>query len=509
MSEPSTTTSTGPTTDHHDEPLPEGVEAPPSGVRAMGLLRWSLVALMLGVAALSSAYYLGAFERQAVASSQRYSCPMHPAVIQDHPGSCPICHMDLVEVAPVSPEVAAPGDAGAAPVPGLTTVELSPERIQLMGMRTATVSEEVLSSRLDTVGFVAPIEKGLALVHARFSGWIERLPASETGMRVKRGQVLASIYSPELLPPQQELLAALRWDASGAAAPPRTGHMTAGLAEAARGRLRILGLSEATIKTIERTGEPVRTVDVIAPAAGTITRRGAALGLYVQPGTELYQLADLSRVWVMADIYEYELDRVHVGQSATVSFPSYPGEVFPAKVSFLYPTLDPDTRTMRARLEVDNKDGRLRPGLYGEVHLTAPGASALVIPVDALVDTGEHQYVFVALDGGRFEPRLVEVGARQGDKVAVRRGVSAGETVVTTANFLIDSESRLRAAIQGFGSAGGAGAAGPAAAQSVCERSIDKQKFPDKYQQCRACDVHRGMGSMEADCRDAIPRPWK
>ncbi len=502
-----------PTTDHHDEPLPEGVEAPPTGVRAMGIVRWSLVALMAGVAALSGAYYLGAFAGEASASSHRYSCPMHPAVIQDHPGSCPICHMDLVEIAPVSPEVAAnagsDAGAGAPPVPGLTTVQLSPERIQLMGMRTATVSQEVLSSQLDTVGFVAPIEKGLSLVHARFSGWIERLPASETGMRVKRGQVLASIYSPELLPPQQELLAALRWDASGAAAPPRTGHMTAGLAEAARGRLRILGLSEATIKTIERTGEPVRTVDVVAPAAGTITRRGAALGLYVQPGTELYELADLSRVWVMADIYEYELDRVHVGQSATVNFPSYPGELFPAKVSFLYPTLDPSTRTMRARLEVDNKDGRLRPGLYGEVHLAAPGASALVIPTDALVDTGDHQYVFVALDGGRFEPRLVEIGARQGDKVAVRKGLSAGETVVTTANFLIDSESRLRAAIQGFGSAGGAGAPGPAAAPSVCDRDIDKQRFPDKYQQCRACDVHRGMGSMEADCRAAIPRPWK
>jgi RND family efflux transporter MFP subunit len=244
---------------------------------------------------------------------------------------------------------------------------------------------------------------------------------------------------------------------------------------------------------------------VRSPVAGYVTEKNAVRGLAVQPGTPMFQIADLSTVWLLADVYEHEIGRVKVGQAAALDLAAYPGETFAGKVTFIHPALDSITRTLRVRVELPNRDLRLKPGMYGTVTIQTDRGEALAVPTDAVVDNGAIQYVFVALPEGRFEPRKVTLGGRAGGKVQVLSGVSEGETVVTTANFLLDSESHLQAAILGDGQAGGA----PAAPTDICDAEIDKQKYPDKHQQCVACRAHRGMGSMEDDCRKQIPRPWK
>jgi Cu(I)/Ag(I) efflux system membrane fusion protein len=230
--------------------------------------------------------------------------------------------------------------------------------------------------------------------------------------------------------------------------------MLNGLRHDARARLALLGVADEDIDEIERTGAPLRELRLRAPVAGHVLAKGAVQGAYVTPGTPLFTIADLSRVWALVDVSERDAGRVQVGQDATVTLVAYPREPVSGKITFLYPTIDPATRTLRVRIELDNPDLRLRPGMVGTVDLAAAaaaadaGAPAVVIPAEALADTGEAQYVFLARDGGRFEPRRVTAGARAGDDVQILSGLAEGDVVVTTAAFLIDSESRLRATIQ-------------------------------------------------------------
>lgn len=433
--------------------------------------------------------------------SGEYDCPMHPEVTSTDPNAtCDRCGMKL-EPTP-SGQVTPPKDAQG--VPGLVPVRLSPERIQLMGLRTARVTRETLAPKLRTVGTVVANEKGLAVIQTRVPGWIEELKVEETGQKVEKGQLLATLYSPELLTAQQEYLNARKW-----AQKPNEGQvsdLSAGLEKDARQRLELWGISTKEIEEIQRTGEPMHAVALRSPVSGYVMEKVAVRGLYVQPGTALFQIADLSTVWVLAEVYEYEMGRVKVGQPAWIEFSAYPGEKFQGKLTFVYPSLNPDTRTLRVRLEFKNPDLRLKPGMYGHVYIELERAEALVVPEQAIVDTGVFQYVFVALPGGMFEPRQVTVGTRDRGKVQVLRGVAEGETVVTTANFLLDSESRLQAAILGEG---GRGHAVPRPTGDACETEFDKQKYPDKYAQCVACRVHRGMGTMEEECRKQIPKPWK
>ena len=233
------------------------------------------------------------------------------------------------------------------------------------------------------------------------------------------------------------------------------------------------------------------------------------VGAAVQPGTVLFEVADLTKVWVTADIYEQDISRIRVGQRARMELTSYPGETQIGKVQFIYPVLDSGNRTLRLRLEFKNKSDRngprLRPGMYGTVYLDLPSTTGLMVPADAVVDTGETQYLFVSKAGGHFEPRKVKVGAHLKDRVEILSGVAEGETVVTTGNFLVDSESRLRSAIEGQTSSESTGAQ-----SSTCSTDFDAQKFPDKVQACRACEIqHRGMGTMEDDCKKAIAKPWR
>lgn len=511
-------------------PVEHQSEPPPPGVRTMAVVRWALVALMGLVAAAALLHHFHVLDRpgQAAADTQIYYCPMHPSVTQDHPGECPICSMTLVPK---------PAGAGSSPsatmapaepaVPGLGPVDLSAERIQLLGMKTAKVERTRLGTELRTVGVIAPPEQGLAQIQARFAGWIERVQVTQTGARIGRGQVLATIYSPEVLAAQQELINARRWSAQGGAAAPEHGEaheLSGNLGDDSRHRLELLGIGAREIEEIERTGKALRGIPIRSPVDGYVIRRGAVEGLHVEPGTELFAVANLARVWLIADVYEHEAGRVSVGTRASMTMAAYPGQTFTGRVQFVYPTVDAATRTLKVRVELANPGLKLRPGMYGDVVFATPGGEALVVPDEAVVDTGEHRYVFVSKEGGRFEPRAVKVGGRADGKIEIVEGLADGETVVTTGNFLIDSESRLRAAIEGEGGGaagmprmgaapgpGGGKASAPAGAPSgSCAAEFGAKKYPDKFQQCRQCElVHRGMGTMEEDCKKAIPKPWK
>jgi Cu(I)/Ag(I) efflux system membrane fusion protein len=454
--------------------------------------------------------------------SDPYLCPMHPEETGvDANARCPICGMKLEKRPAKAALQTAPGNAprgdspmatpggiqgsiALPPVPGLVPVQLSMERVQSIGVRTAPATLEALGPELRAVGFVSADESRLARVHTRFSGWIEELEVATTGQKVARGQVLAGLYNLELLPAQQEFLAARRWSAGGTGSAAQPGEDGKSIERDARARLELFGLSRAEIDSIAESGKPTRTVAVTAPIGGYVISKNAVQGSFVQPGTELFEIVDLSKVWVLVDIYEYEVGRVSVGQAAEVSVGAYPGERFLGKVGFMYPVIDPSTRTLRVRVELDNRGMKLRPGMYAAATIRLDAARATVIPAEALVDTGDHQYVFVVQQGGRFEPRPVKAGIRAGEKVQILEGLSPGEEVVTTANFLIDSESRLRGAIDGPGEPPGA------SSPSACDTDIDATQFPEKHAACLACErIHRGMGTMEEDCKNTIARPWR
>jgi Cu(I)/Ag(I) efflux system membrane fusion protein len=456
----------------------------------MATVRWALIGLMAVAAVASWVYFARTGHEVTDRSEAKFVCPMHPSVLSERAGSCPICGMDLVAIAslgqgakgasgphghgegaaaaagkywcPMHPEVASDDPTAVCAkcggmklipreqVPGLTTVEVPADRLQLIGMRTAPAVLERLAPTLRTVGMVAPDEGAVAIVSSRVTGWVEALIVSQSGERVKKGPPLARIFSPDLQGPQFNYLNAIRWTRDKGANPSAASTSPA-LENDARQRLVLLGFTPADIAELEEKRSPLEFLTIRSPIDGYVGRRDAQVGAYVSPGQELYESADIAKVWVLADVYEADIGRVRSGQQAALTLQALPGESFSGKVAYLYPAVNPQSRTMQARIVVPNNRGRLRPGMYADVVIDLGVTEGISIPADALVDTGEAQYVFVALPGGRFEPRPVTVGARTAEKVQILRGVHPGENVVTTANFLIDSESRLRAAIQGFG----------------------------------------------------------
>jgi Cu(I)/Ag(I) efflux system membrane fusion protein len=460
----------------------------------MAIVRWALVAIM-ALAAVGAWVHYGA-SAGVLGDASRFHCPMHPSIVMAQEGECPICGMDLVAVGRTgaAPETAAEAHAHAAAkalyvcpmdcvagfetadpqarcpkcgmklvakrpsapehaegVEGLVPVQLTLDRVQLAGMKTAVAAREALSPSVRTVGVVTPNEGRLVSVTTRFSGWAESVGVAQAGELVERGQVLASVYSPEMISAQQAFLNAVKWadrrpGAAGAAAPPQ---LNVDLGREARQRLSQLGLAAEDIEALARAGEPSQKVNVRAPIRGHVGRKNLLRGAYVQPGTELFQLADLSTVWVLADLYEADLGRVKVGGEATFELHAYPGERFRGRVQLVAPAVSPATRTLQVRLVLENPGLKLRPGMYGDVTLDVDALEGVVVPREAIVDTGELQYVFVSKEGGRFEPRRVRRGGETDGRVVLLEGVAEGERVVTTANFLLDSESRLRAAVEG------------------------------------------------------------
>ncbi|MDP2861625.1 MAG: efflux RND transporter periplasmic adaptor subunit [Desulfobacterales bacterium] len=464
-----------------------------------------------------AAFIFACAEKNKDEDAVQYQCPMHPTYISDKPGSCPICGMDIVPIeksksassektaktapsikqaaepeknkigqplsrerkilfyrnpmdpsisspvpakdemgmdyVPVYPDEISPPDKG---VKGLATVTIDEKGIRLAGIQTAEAVKQKMEGDIRAVGLVKPDETSVRHVHTKNSGWIEKLYVNTTGRLVRAGQPLLTIYSPQLLGSQEEFLRARENAVSFAGSSiPEVRKGGEDLLKAARRRLELFDVPESLIKEIEQTGLPKRTVTLLAPVSGFVTAKGVYEGQQVEPGMELFTITDLSKVWIEADFYEFEAHLIRLGQKAVFTFPYDPKAQKTGRISYIYPYLDPQSRTLRARFEFQNSDFSLKPEMYVNVSMKIETSDSVVVPDSSVMNTGLRQIVFVGIGGDRFEPREVKVGYRSGGLVQVISGVRAGEKVVVRANFLLDSESRVRAAILQAAGAGG------------------------------------------------------
>lgn len=415
-----------------------------AAIIAAGMIVWRPARARL--AALVEPPVAAAASPEATPSERKilyYEDPMHPWYRSDKPGIAPDCGMKLV---PVYAEEAG-GPASGAP----GAVQISAARQQLLGITTATAQYRPIEKVIRAVGRVALDEERLANVHVKVSGWIQKVFVDYTFQHVMKGDPLFTLYSPELLASEQEYLLALKAEKELGAS--SLGDVAAGgksLKEAARQRLALWDLTDDQIRELEESRKPQREITFYAPATGHVLERKAFPNQYVTPDTELYKIADHSEVWVYADIYEPEMPFVELGQEATLTSAALPGQQLKGTVIFIQPHLMEETRTLPVRLEFPNADLALKPGMFVNVELRRSMGRQLTVPVDAVLDSGERQRVFVVYGDGSFAPREVKLGERTEEFVAVTSGLRAGEKVVTRANFLVDSESNLRQAIAGM-----------------------------------------------------------
>jgi Cu(I)/Ag(I) efflux system membrane fusion protein/cobalt-zinc-cadmium efflux system membrane fusion protein len=424
-----------------------------------------------------------ATEHDHGADATQYTCGMHPMVIVDEPGSCPICGMDLIPlkttgggtgntsepgeraikywVAPMDPTYIRdePGKSpmGMDLVPvyedeaaGGSMITIDAATTQNMGVRTAPVRRQDLARTISTVGLVAYPEPEQYAINSKVGGWIEKLHVNETGQRVEKGQTLLEIYSPDLVSAQEEFLLALKnRDALAQSSFPQIAESGRQLLQASRRRLQLWDISAAQIERLEKTHQVEKTLKLYAPHSGVVSMKMIQEGQFAKPGMDLLTISDISRVWVQADIYEYELPWVEVGQQADIILPFVGSKQVSATLDYIYPYLEPQTRTVKARFVLENPDFELKPDMYVKVQLqTNPVKNALTIPAEAVLYSGETTTVFVQRGAGKFEPRRVKTGVQddQGN-LQIVQGLLAGETVVTSAQFMLDSESKLREAI--------------------------------------------------------------
>ncbi len=399
-----------------------------------------------------------------------YQCPMHPDVIRGEPGSCPICGMDLVPIESdmdepehsdkVSTEKqilywVAPMDAsyrrdqpGKSPM-GMDLVpvyaedskatgdgvRISPQVEQHLGVRTQVVESGKLWRRINTVGYVALDESRVSHIHLRVDGWIENLSVNAEGDRVKKGQRLFDVYSPELVNAMAEYVQSLR-------------STNQRLSDAAQGKLRALGISESQIRQLTSSRRVPHTISIYAPQDGVVTMLNVREGMYLQPQTQVMTLADLSRVWVLADVFEGQSDWVEKQQSAEVSLMYKPGKTWEGKVEHIYPVLNAATRSLQVRLQFANPDEQLKPNMYANVVIYAGAVdNVLSVPREAVIRSGNQQRLIVQTTEGIYQPRQVVTGLESGNWIEIKSGLREGERVVTSAQFLIDSEAGLKASL--------------------------------------------------------------
>jgi len=393
-----------------------------------------------------------------------YVCPMHPQIIRDKPGNCPICGMELIEKESEQQQSAASGEKkilywvapmdasyrrdkpGKSPmgmdlVPvydegGGTSVKISPAVENNMGVRTALVERNKLWRKIDTVGYVDFDENKISHIHIRSKGWIEKLAVHSEGERVKQGQLLFELYSPELVNAQDDYIQALR---SGSQF----------LLSASRERLLALGISEQQIREIKKLRKSNQFVRVYAPQDGIVAKLMVREGMYITPNMEVMSLADLSSIWILAEVFESQANWVQTEQPADVRLSYVPGRTWQGKVEYIYPSLDQQTRTLKVRLVFDNPDEALKPNMFTNVSIYGgPKDDVLIIPREALIRAGGDERVILSDGKGRFRPRQVVAGIESGDWIEVQNGLSEGDRVVTSGQFLIDSEASLKASLQ-------------------------------------------------------------
>lgn len=361
-----------------------------------------------------------------------YTCSMHPSVKQHTPGKCPICGMDLIAVTKAQQEQG--------------VVLIDERRRQLIGVRTDEVVESPMQRGFRAVGHVTYDESAMTDVTLKVGGFITKLFVSQTGQHVTKGQPLFLLYSPDLYGAEQDFLLASQGAATAPAASAGGTSRLDMLSRASRQRLHLLGLSDAQIDAVAKKGVPSESVSFPSPASGFVIEKDVVEGASVQAGMRLFRIAALNKVWVEADVYEADLAHVRVGQNASVTLDYQPGRSYEAKVSYIYPYLNPEARTGRVRVELANKELELRPGMYASVALSSELTPRVQVPAAAVVYTGPRRLVFVDLGEGRFRPQEVRVGAEAGGMYEVLSGVVPGDRVATSGVFLIAAEARISTA---------------------------------------------------------------
>jgi len=362
-----------------------------------------------------------------VKEKEYWTCPMHPQIISDKPGVCPICNMDLIKK--VSEEKVEPANEKDM----ANMISLSSKKQMLANVSTIIVKKEILQDQATAYSYLDFVENNRKTISARFNGRIEKLFVDKTGDYIKKGQPLFEIYSPDLVQAQNEFLIALNNSANSNS-----------LFDASKKKLEIFGLTSEQIQTLEKTKEINLTLTYYSPISGTVIEKKIQEGVYVNEGTAIYDVAELSTLWNIAEVYENNLASVKVGNPVKLHLRAYPGEEFKGRVTFIYPVVNSQTRTVKVRSEFSNYGGKLKPQMYGETVFSKAGGEGLLVPADAVIIAGERTVVWIKTGDGMFEARSVQLGNRFGDKYQILSGLNEGDEIAATGGFLIDSESQLK-----------------------------------------------------------------
>jgi len=411
--------------------------------------RGTLIRMMLITGMLALLMFLSACDKQVPEVTQEtalehtakhldptYICPMHPQIVQHRKGRCPLCGMDLVKQKPLSRSTARP------------EVKLSAEVIQKMGIRTTRVARGKLWKFIKTVGYVRYNERRLSTVSSRTYGWVENLGVRTVGRDVKKGQLLLELYSPDFLETQKAFIEAQKKDKSGTLKKYGARQESVG----PRDYLRYLQISESLANEIARTGKAKHRIPIYAPQYGTIIRHDVHKHMFVGPNYPMFAIADLTSVWVEVDVYEQQLDWIQLGLPTEIEVQALPGQRFKGQLTYIYPELDPRTRTLKVRLLVNNPDLKLKPNMFAQVRIYGgPKQDVIKIPREALIVTGARESVVLDMGEGKFKPVDVSTGMRSQGDVEILKGLKAGQKVVVSGQFLIDSEANLQASFRRFG----------------------------------------------------------
>jgi len=384
-------------------------------------------------------------EGKASAGKTLYTCSMHPFIVKDKPGTCPICGMELIKKVDGGEQGGAQSAGQKQQAEMLGHVSLSPTQRVMANVATMEAKRSALNKEINAVGIVQFDQSRQAKVTAWIAGRIDRLHVSTVGAFVSRDRPVAEVYSPDLVATQQEYLLAVKSRDQLKNSPiPSVSGSGEGLVASARQRLMLFGVKESQIAELEKAGKPNIRLPIYTPLSGVVIEKMVQQGQYVNTGDVLFNIADLSRVWVEVEVYENEFPNIHVGQQVEIRSQSFPGRPFSGRIAYIYPFLDPKTRTVKARVEMANPGMKLKPDMFVNAVIKVPLGSAIVVPVTAVIDTGTRRVVWVESQPGMFEPRDVQVGQQSDDRVQILAGVNPGDKVAVSGAYLIDSESQLK-----------------------------------------------------------------